>query len=35
MKISKIYFDMDGVLANFERGINEICGMEMPIQGKP
>ena len=34
MKISKIYFDMDGVLANFERGINEICGMEMPIQGK-
>lgn len=33
MEIKKIYFDMDGVLADFERGINEICGMDMPIQG--
>ena len=34
MEIKKIYFDMDGVLADFERGINEICGMDMPVQGK-
>ena len=23
-----IYFDMDGVLADFERGVKELCGME-------
>ena len=34
MEIKKIYFDMDGVLADFERGINEICRMDMPVQGK-
>lgn len=34
MKISKIYFDMDGVLADFERGLRDICGMEMPDQAK-
>ncbi|MDD6042618.1 MAG: hypothetical protein PUB87_02550 [Eubacteriaceae bacterium] len=34
MEIKKIYFDMDGVLADFKRGINEICGMDMPVQGK-
>lgn len=26
-EVSKIYFDMDGVLADFDRGIREICGM--------
>ncbi|MER2053742.1 MAG: hypothetical protein ABTB30_00525 [Clostridia bacterium] len=28
MKIRKIYLDMDGVLADFDRGVAEICGME-------
>ena len=28
MKVEKIYFDMDGVLADFERGVREICGLE-------
>ena len=26
--MKKIYFDMDGVLADFDRGVREICGME-------
>jgi len=30
----KIYFDMDGVLADFNRGVNELCGMETPPQGE-
>ncbi len=28
MKIEKIYFDMDGVLADFNRGIVELCGID-------
>lgn len=32
MKIDKIYFDMDGVLADFERGVKELCGMTPPSQ---
>ncbi len=28
MEIKKIYFDMDGVLADFNRGIRELCGIE-------
>ena len=32
MGISKIYFDMDGVLADFGRGVRELCGMEPPPQ---
>ncbi len=31
MEIKKIYIDMDGVLADFDRGIRELCGME-PIK---
>lgn len=27
MEIKKIYFDMDGVLSDFDRGIEELCGM--------
>ena len=30
MKIEKIYFDMDGVLADFNRGVIELCG-RMPV----
>ena len=33
MKIRKIYLDMDGVLADFDRGVKEICGMEPLPQG--
>ncbi len=29
MKLKKIYFDMDGVLADFERGVKELAGFEM------
>ena len=32
MAVEKIYFDMDGVLADFVRGVREICGMEPPDQ---
>ena len=32
MTAEKIYFDMDGVLADFERGIRELCHMEAPSQ---
>ncbi len=34
MKISKIYFDMDNVLADFKRGIRDLCGLEPPDQEK-
>lgn len=30
--VEKIYFDMDGVLADFERGVIEICGLTPPSQ---
>ncbi len=32
MEIKKIYFDMDGVLADFERGVKELCHMDPPSQ---
>jgi len=32
MEVEKIYFDMDGVLADFERGVREICGVTPPSQ---
>ena len=32
MNVEKIYFDMDGVLADFERGVREICGVIPPDQ---
>lgn len=32
MTAEKIYFDMDGVLADFERGIRGLCHMEAPSQ---
>ena len=35
MEVRKIYFDMDGVLADFERGVRELCGMEAPPHGGP
>jgi phosphoglycolate phosphatase-like HAD superfamily hydrolase len=28
MEIKKIYFDMDGVLADFEKGVRELCGID-------
>ena len=33
MDIKKIYFDMDGVLADFDRGVIELCGLEPLDQG--
>ena len=30
MEIEKIDLDMDGVLADFERGVKEICGLKPP-----
>ena len=33
MDIKKIYFDMDGVLADFDRGVAEILGLEPMKQG--
>ena len=29
-----IYFDMDGVLADFDRGVRELCGLQAGVQGK-
>lgn len=31
-EVEKIYFDMDGVLADFENGVRELCGIEPPPQ---
>jgi hypothetical protein len=33
IRVEAIYFDMDGVLADFARGIREILGTEPPVQG--
>ena len=32
--VEKIYFDMDGVLADFDAGVTKFCGMEPMPQGK-
>lgn len=32
MKIEKIYFDLDGVLADLRRGVRDLCGMD-PFHG--
>lgn len=34
MEVKKIYFDMDGVLADFGRGIEELCGLKFIDQTK-
>lgn len=35
MEVRKIYFDMDGVLADFEKGVQDLCRMEpLPQNGK-
>ncbi len=31
-EVEKIYFDMDGVLADFSNGIRKLCGIEPPPQ---
>ena len=31
----KVYFDMDGVLADFAGGFREMCGKDAPVQGTP
>ena len=30
---TKVFFDMDGVLADFDNGVRELCGMEPSSQG--
>ena len=32
MRVDKIYFDMDGVLADFSRGVRELCGIDPRTQ---
>ena len=34
MEIKKIYFDMDGVLADFDRGVREYLNLELLDQEK-
>ncbi len=33
-EVEMIYFDMDGVLADFERGVEELCGIIPPSQNE-
>ena len=33
MELKKIYFDMDGVLADFERGVRELAGFNYDGNG--
>ena len=28
MKVKKIFFDLDGVMANFDKGVHDLCGMD-------
>ena len=35
MEAAKIYFDMDDVLADFDRGVRELCGMEPSDKDHP
>ena len=35
LTVEKIYFDMDGVLADFWNGVRELCGLEPPDQNNP
>ena len=28
MEVKKIFFDLDGVMADFDRGVHELCGMD-------
>lgn len=28
MEVKKIYFDLDGVMANFDKGVHDMCGMD-------
>ena len=32
--IKKIYFDMDGVLVDFDNGVRNMAGVEPGVQGK-
>ena len=32
--IEKIYFDMDGVLADFDGGVTRLCGLRPILQGE-
>ena len=34
MTVEKIYFDMDGVLADFDKGVNELCHMSASSQNE-
>lgn len=34
-EVKKIYFDMDGVLADFNRGVKELCDMDAPSLSGP
>ena len=34
MEVEKIYLDLDDVLANFRRGVRELCGMKIPSVNK-